>query len=110
MQTRRSKEIEYEEFGDTRNKRGSKEDYYTKHNRGMKEKKRINFIKNKREAQSAEDKEKNEKEEPEVKDVKTNKRLLKEIAIDEDDYGNNYEEIPQKKKKKKAPKKDRVRF
>jgi hypothetical protein len=45
-----------------------------------------------------------------VKDEKSKKRLLKEIAIDEAEYGNNAEVIPEKKKKKKAPKKDRVRF
>ena len=64
----------------------------------------------KREMQSNEDKEKNKKPEPVVKDVKSKKRLLKEIAIDEAEYGNNAEPIPEKKKKKKAPKKDRVRF
>ena len=110
MQTRSSKEFEYDEFGDTRNKKGLYEEGYTKHNKGMKEKRRIYFTKMKREMQSSDDKEKNKKKEPEVKDVKDNKRLLKEIAIDEADYGNNYEEIPQKKKKKKVPKKDRVRF
>ena len=81
-----------------------------KHNKGAKERTRINFIKMKREAQSMEDKEKNKKKEPTPKDDKSKKRLLKEIAIDEAEYGNNAEEIPQKKKKKKAPKKDRVRF
>ena len=106
----KSSEIEYDEFGDTRNKKGLYEDGYTKHNKGAKEKTRIQFTKMKREAQSLEDKEKNKKPEPEVKDEKSKKRLLKEIAIDEAEYGNNVEEIPQKKKKKKLPKKDRVRF
>ena len=110
MQTRKSKEIEYDEFGDTRNKKGLYEDGYTKHNKGEKEKRRIYFTRMKRESQSHEDKEKNKKPEPEVKEEKSKKRLLKEIAIDEAEYGNNVEEIPQKKKRKKLPKKDRVRF
>ena len=106
----KSGEIEYEEFGDTRNKKGLLDDGYSKHNKGAKEKNRIQFTKMKREAQSLEDKEKNKKPEPEVKEEKSKKRLLKEIAIDEAEYGNNVEEIPQKKKRKKLPKKDRVRF
>ena len=103
-------ELEYDTYGDTRNKKGLLEDGYKKHNKGAKERTRINFIKMKREAQSMEDKEKNKKKEHTPKDDKSKKRLLKQIAIDEDEYGNNAEEIPQKKKKKKAPKKDRVRF
>ena len=103
-------EIEYDVFGDTRNRKGLIEDGYTKHNRGSKEKTRIYYTRMKREAQSLEDKEKNKKPEVPAKDEKSKKRLLKEIAIDEEEYGNNYEEIPQKKKKKKIPKKDRVRF
>lgn len=106
---KKNSEIEYDEFGDTRNRKGLLEDGYTKH-KGAKEKARINFTKMKREMQSNEDKEKNKKPEPVVKDVKSKKRLLKEIAIDEAEYGNNAEPIPEKKKKKKAPKKDRVRF
>ena len=109
MQKKKS-EIEYEEFGDTRNRKGLLEDGYTKHKRGAKEKARINYTKMKREIQSNEDKEKNKKPEPVQKDEKSKKRLLKEIAIDEAEYGNNAEEIPEKKKKKKGPKKDRVRF
>jgi len=103
-------EIEYDEYGDTRNRKGLLEDGYNKHNRGAKEKARINFTKMKREKQSNEDKEKNKKPEPVDKDEKSKKRLLKEIAIDEEEYGNNTEAIPEKKKKKKAPKKGRVRF
>ena len=107
----KSGEIEYDEFGDTRNKKGLyEEDGYTKHNKGAKEKTRIQFTKMKREAQSLEDKEKNKKPEPVVKDVKSKKRILKEMPIDEEEYGNNAEEIPKKKKKKKLPKKDRVRY
>ena len=52
----KSGEIEYEEFGDTRNKKGLLEDGYSKHNKGRKEKTRIQFTKMKREAQSLEDK------------------------------------------------------
>ena len=106
----KSGEIEYEEFGDTRNKKGFLEDGYTKHNKGAKEKTRIQFTKMKREAQSLEDKEKNKKPEKVVKEVKSKKRILKEMPLDEKDYGNNVEEIPIKIKKKKIPKKDRVRF
>ena len=106
----KSGEIEYDEFGDTRNKKGLLEDGYTKHNKGAKEKTRIQFTKMKREAQSLEDKEKNKKPEQPVKEVKSRKRELKEMPIDEEEYGNNAEEIPKKKKKKKLPKKDRVRF
>ena len=106
----KSGEIEYDEFGDTRNKKGLLDEGYTKHNKGAKEKTRIQFTKMKREAQSLEDKEKNKKPEPVVKDVKSKKRVLKEMPIDEEEYGNNAEEIPIKKKKKKLPKKDRVRF
>ncbi len=109
MQGKKS-EIDYDIFGDTRNRKGLKEEGYTKHNKGSKEKTRINFIRMKREAQSKEDKEKNKKPESVAKDEKSRKRLLKEIDIDEAAYGNNAEEIPQKKKKKKIPKKDRVRF
>jgi hypothetical protein len=107
---KKNSEIEYDEFGDTRNRKGLLEDGYTKHKRGAKEKARINFTKMKREMQSNEDKEKNKKPEPVVKDEKSKKRLLKEIAIDEAEYGNNTEAIPEKKKKKKVPKKGRVRF
>ena len=106
----KSGEIEYDEFGDTRNKKGLLDEGYTKHNKGAKEKTRIQFTKMKREAQSLEDKEKNKKPEPVAKDVKSKKRVLKEMPIDEEEYGNNAEEIPIKKKKKKLPKKDRVRF
>ena len=109
MQEKKS-EIEYDVFGDTRNRKGLMEDGYTKHNKGSKEKYRIQFTKMKREAQSLEDKEKNKKSEPEIKDKKSKKRILKEIPTDEEEYGNNAEEIPKKNKKKKIPKKDRVRF
>ena len=109
MQGKRA-EIEYDVFGDTRNRKGLIEDGYTKHNKGSKEKTRINFTRMKRQMQSEEDKAKNKKPEPVQKDEKSKKRLLKEIAIDEEEYGNNAEELPQKQKKKKIPKKDRVRF
>ena len=107
---RKKSEIEYDIYGDTRNRKGLLEEGYSKHKKGSKEKARINFTKMKRQAQSEEDRAKNKKPQPEVKDEKSKKRLLKEIDIDEEAYGNNAEEIPQKKKKKKIPKKDRVRF
>ena len=103
-------EIEYNEFGDTRNRKGLIGEGYSKHNKGKKEKDRILFRKMKRETQSEDDKEKNKKPEVVEKDKKSKKRILKEIPLDEAEYGNNAEEIPQKKKKKKIPKKDRVRF
>ena len=103
-------EIEYDEFGDTRNRKGLIEEGYSKHNKGKKEKTRIQFTKMKREIQSEGDKEKNKKAVIEEKDKKSKKRILKEIPLDEAEYGNNAEEIPQKTKKKKIPKKDRVRF
>ena len=102
---------EYEIFGDTRNRRGKKEDGYTSHNKGFKEQRRIYYVKIKRQIQSEEDKKKNEINEEEEKEVKSKKRVLKETVNEEDEnYGNNYTPIEQKKKKKKQGKKDRVRF
>ena len=106
-------ENEFLIFGDTRNRKGKKEDGYTSHNKGFKEQRRIYYVKMKRQIQSEEDKKKNEKidEEEEEKEVKSKKRVLKETTNEEDEnYGNNYTPIEQKKKKKKQGKKDRVRF
>ena len=103
-------DFEYEDFGDTRNRKGLIEDGYTKHNTGARDKARIQFIKKKKALQSSIDKEKNKKPEGIVPEEKSRKRLLKEIAIDEKEYENNSKKIIKKPKKKKAPKKDRVRF
>ena len=103
-------ENEYDVFGDTRNKRGREEDDNAKQRKGKKDKNRIYKLKMKREEQSKEDKKKDEKEDLEVKEEKSKKRILKEIPLDEEDYGNNTQELPQKKQKKKVPKKGRVRF
>ena len=101
---------EFEEFGDTRNRKGLIEDGYTKHNTGERNKIRIHYIKKKKALQSSIDKEKNKKPEEVIPEVKSRKRLLKEIAIDEKEYENNSQKIIKKQKKKKAPRKDRVRF
>jgi len=108
-------ENEFLIFGDTRNRKGKKEDGYTSHNKGFKEQRRIYYVKMKRQIQSEEDKKKNEKidEEEEEKEVKSKKRVLKETVNEEDEnYENNYTPIEEKKKKKKKKqgKKDRVRF
>ena len=71
---------EYEIFGDTRNRKGKKEDGYTSHNKGYKEQRRIYYAKEKRQMQSEEDKKKNEINEEEEKEVKSKKRVLKETT------------------------------
>ena len=48
-------EIEYQEFGDTRNPKGFSEDNYNKHNKGKKEMTRISYAKSKRAEQSFQD-------------------------------------------------------
>ena len=54
-------ENEYIEFGDTRNPRGNNLEYkYNKHNKGIKEKARIFYIKERREEQSLKSKTKSE--------------------------------------------------
>ena len=101
-------------FGDTRNRKGKKEeDGYTSHNKGFKEQRRIYYVKIERKIKSEEDKKKKKKidEEEEEKEVKSKKRVLKETVNEEDkNYENNYTPIEEKKKKKRQGKKDRVRF
>ena len=105
-------QCEYDYFGDTRNKKGMNDEGYTKQNKGFKEDRRINYIKEKKKRQREEDLKKNRKEEEEeVKIDKNRKRIKKEINEDDEDYGNNASEVGAKNnKKKKKPKKDRVRF
>ena len=104
-------ECDYNLYGDTRNRKGKVEDGYTRHNKGFKEQRRIYYAKEKRKMQSEEDKNKNEIIEDEELEVKSKKRVLKEETDEEDvNYCNNYSPIENKKKKKKQPKKDRVRF
>ena len=67
---------EYEEFGDTRNRKGLIENGYSKHNKGAKERTRIYYTKLIRETQSLNDKEKNKKPSPVIKDIKSKKRIL----------------------------------
>ena len=104
-------DIDYDVYGDTRNRKGKIEDGYSSHNKGFKEQKRIYYAKEKRKLQSEEDIKNNQVEEEEEKDDRSKKRVLKE-KIDESDenYGNNYTPIEKNKKKSKKPKKDRVRF
>ena len=104
-------DIDYDVYGDTRNRKGKLEDGYSSHNKGFKEQKRIYYAKEKRKLQSEEDIKNNQVEEEEEKDDRSKKRVLKE-QVDESDenYGNNYTPIEKTKKKGKKPKKDRVRF
>ncbi len=106
-----SEECDYDIYGDTRNRKGKKEEGYTSHNKGYKEQKRIYYVKQKRLAQSLADREISEEEYNEEENKKSNKRQLKYTAEEEDEnYGNNYTPIEKKIKKKKNPKKDRTRF
>ena len=106
-----SEECDYDIYGDTRNRKGKKEEGYTSHNKGYKEQKRIYYVKQKRLAQSLADREISEEEYNEEENKKSNKRQLKYTADEEDEnYGNNYTPIEKKIKKKKNPKKDRTRF
>ena len=43
---------DYDVYGDTRNRKGKKEDGYTSHNKGFKEQRRIYYAKEKRQMQS----------------------------------------------------------
>ena len=101
---------EYDEFGDTRNRKGLLEDGYSKHNKGTKERIRIYFTKLIREAQSLKDKEKNIKPSKIDKENKFKKRILKNISFEDKEYGNNTQIISKKQKKTKIPKKDKIRF
>ena len=106
-----SEECDYDIYGDTRNRKGKKEEGYTSHNKGYKEQKRIYYVKQKRLAQSLADREISEEEYNVEENKKSNKRQLKYTAEEEDEnYGNNYTPIEKKNKKKKNPKKDRTRF
>ena len=104
-------DIDYDVYGDTRNRKGKLEDGYSSHNKGFKEQKRIYYAKEKRKLQSEEDLKKNEVEEEEEKDDRSKKRVLKgKIDESDENYGNNYTPIEKNKKKSKKPQKDRVRF
>ena len=101
---------EYEEFGDTRNRKGLIEDGYSKHNKGAKERTRIYYTKLIRETQNLNDKEKNKKPSPVIKDIKSKKRILKNLSFEDHEYGNNSQKRFIKYKKKKLPRKDQIRF
>ena len=101
---------EYEEFGDTRNRKGLIGYGYSKHNKGTKEQKRIYYTKMKKIAQSLIEQEKKRKSTPKIKENKSNKRILKQANIESKDYGNNVNIVIKKNKKIKFPKKDRIRF
>ena len=103
-------EIEYQEFGDTRNPKGFSEDNYNKHNKGKKEMTRISYAKSKRAEQSFQDRIKHIKKRGPIDFREPNKRILKFTSINDKEYENNTQEIIKKQKKKKIPKKDRVRF
>ena len=105
-------QCEYDYFGDTRNRKGMNDEGYTKQNKGFRENKRIEYIKDKKKRQREEDLKKNRNdEEEEEKEVRNRKRIKKEVNEEDEDYGNNANELgPKSHKKKKKPKKDRVRF
>ena len=104
-------ECDYDIYGDTRNRKGKIEQGYNSHNRGYKELKRINYIKQKRMEQSQADKGMNVIPQNEEIIDNSKKRKLKYTANEEDKfYGNNYTPIENKIKKKKNSKKDKIRF
>ena len=105
-----SEGCDYDEFGDTRNRKGKIEEGYSKHNKGYKEQKRIFYIKEKRLMQSLADRGLNEKEEDSEEIDNSKKRKLKKINEEDKNYGNNYTPIEHKNKKKKNSKKDKIRF
>ena len=86
-----SEECDYDIYGDTRNRKGKKEEGYTSHNKGYKEQKRIYYVKQKRLAQSLADREISEEEYNEEENKKSNKRQLKYTADEEDE---NYGKTP----------------
>ena len=106
-----SEECDYDIYGDTRNRKGKLEQGYTSHNKGYKERKRIYYIKEKRMMQSQADKGQNEDSDYDESIDNSKKRKLKYTAEENDEnYGNNYTPIENKKKKKKNSKKDKIRF
>ena len=106
-----SEECDYDIYGDTRNRKGKLEQGYTSQNKGYKEQKRIYYIKEKRMMQSQADKGQNEDSDYDESIDTSKKRKLKYTAEENDEnYGNNYTPIENKKKKKKNSKKDRIRF
>ena len=106
-----SEECDYDIYGDTRNRKGKLEQGYTSHNKGYKEQKRIYYIKEKRMMQNQADKGLNEDSDYEESIDNSKKRKLKYTAEENDEnYGNNYTPIENKKKKKKNSKKDKIRF
>ena len=106
-----SEECDYDIYGDTRNRKGKLEQGYTSHNKGYKEQKRIYYIKEKRMMQSQADKGVIEDSDYEESIDNSKKRKLKYTAEENDEnYGNNYTPIENKKKKKKNSKKDKIRF
>ncbi len=105
-------ECDYDYFGDTRNRKGMTDENYTKHNKGFKEDKRIEYIIEKKKRQRNEDLKKNQEEEEEEEAIdKNRKRIKKEMDKNDKHFENNTFEVGTKSnKKKKKPKKDRVRF
>ena len=105
-------ECDYDYFGDTRNRKGMTDENYTKHNKGFKEDKRIEYIIEKKKRQRNEDLKKNQEEEEEEEAIdKNRKRIKKEMDKNDKHFENNTFEVgPKSNKKKKKPKKDRVRF
>jgi len=106
-------QCDYDYFGDTRNRKGGAGDEeYVKKNKGFKEEKRVNYIKEKKKRQREEDLKKNQVEEEEEEDIdKNRKRIKKEFDKNDKHFENNTVQLgPKSNKKKKKPKKDRVRF
>ena len=104
------RECDYDYYGDTRqSQKYNEEKYYSKHSYSLKENLRISIIKLKKEKERKQELlnqiYEHENEWPEKK-----KREIKQIDAKVENYGNNYQEIIKKPKKKKIPKKDKIRF
>ena len=100
-------EIEYFEFGDTRNPKGKTQFKYNKHNKGKKELKRISYIKERREEQSVKSKPISNMNIEQIANMKIKKRILKKISVNDKNFENNTHKIIKYQKKKKIPKKER---
>ena len=103
-------EIEYFEFGDTRNPKGKAEYKYNKHNKGKKEMKRISYIKEKREEQSLNSKPISNMNIEQITNMKNKKRILNKISVNDKNFESNTQKIIKYQKKKKLPKKERKQF
>ena len=110
------KNYEYDIYENKRNgKKYNEEKNYSKHSFNIKDVTRIKYIKIKKEMDrdlnndiECDNIEEEGKDENGRKKIK--KREIKQINEENENYGNNYENIIVKAKKKKKPKKDRVRF